>query len=74
MFGYSSLENTIDQLNIVIKEAIDHGGDDGGAYFCNKENLIKEMRKLIEIWDVAFALKIIENDDYPRIEIMKYND
>jgi hypothetical protein len=34
----------IERINIIIKEAIEHGGDSGGAYFSNSEVLIKEMK------------------------------
>lgn len=34
----------IQRINGIIKEAIEHGGDSGGAYFSNGEGLIKEMK------------------------------
>lgn len=34
-------------INKIINEAIDHGGDSGGAYYCNREGLIKEMSDLL---------------------------
>lgn len=30
-------------LNNLIKEAVDHGGDAGGPYFCNKKCMIDAM-------------------------------
>lgn len=30
-------------MNNIIAEAIEHGGDSGGAYYSNRDGLIKEM-------------------------------
>ena len=34
----------INKINSMIKEAIEHGGDSGGAYFSNEEALTREMK------------------------------
>lgn len=36
-----------DHINKIIREAIDHGGDSGGAYFTNREKLKSAMGQLI---------------------------
>lgn len=36
-------ERQIVLLNKLIEESIDHGGDAGGPYFCNKESVIDAM-------------------------------
>ena len=52
-------DNQIAALNEVIKQAIDHGGDAGGPYFCNKVSLLESMKHLAEIsglqnYDIKF--------------------
>ena len=36
-------EDLVKHINRIIQEAIEHGGDDGGAYFCNAEGLKESM-------------------------------
>ena len=42
----NQIDLEVDIINNIIKTAIDHGGDIGGPYFSNKENLIQS----IEFW------------------------
>lgn len=34
----------IERINSMIDEAIQHGGDSGGAYFCNRDGLVNSMK------------------------------
>lgn len=34
-------------MNNIIAEAIEHGGDSGGAYYSNRDRLIKAMHNLL---------------------------
>jgi hypothetical protein len=34
-------------MNNIIAEAIEHGGDSGGAYYSNRDGLIMEMSNLL---------------------------
>lgn len=48
MSDYISISKNVlvDYLNQIIKESVAHGGDIGGAYFTNEENLVNEMMRL----------------------------
>lgn len=37
----------IERINNIIQEAIEHGGDVGGAYYSNRDGLIREMRHFL---------------------------
>lgn len=39
----------IGEINSLIEEAIVHGGDSGGAYFNNEEDLIKAMKRFLRM-------------------------
>ena len=39
-------EFLVQLVNDVVKEAIRHGGDSGGAYFTNHKNLFRELTDL----------------------------
>lgn len=34
----------VEKLNDIIREAIEHGGDRGGAYFSNRDGLVNAMK------------------------------
>ena len=53
-------------LNKIIEEAITHGGDDGGAYFINQDNLITEIKAFLR-WTGLDKYLIVYNDDYPML-------
>ena len=69
----------VEQMNRVIVEAIDHGGDDG-PYFMNYEGLRKEVRSLalmigvdlIEAYDVTIEKDIIVPRLKPKYAREKY--
>lgn len=60
----SNLHIFKDYLNKIIEEAIIHGGDYGGAYFINKEELISEIKRFL-IWTGLNKYLIVYEDDYP---------
>jgi hypothetical protein len=60
----------INRINDIIEEAIDHGGDSGGAYFCNRDGLVKAMRELLAWTGLDNAVGIVcENGGYMRFYI-----
>lgn len=40
-------DRLIERVNKIITEAIEHGGDSGGAYFSNRDGLIHEMKRFL---------------------------
>lgn len=38
----------VKKINSMLDEAISHGGDSGGAYYSNRDGLIKEMRDFLK--------------------------
>ena len=61
----------INKLNIIIQNAIDHGGDYGGPYFSCPDDLYKSIISLLEYIDKEHQLEVTwENDDldYPIIK------
>ena len=55
-------EKLVEDLNSLIKEAIDHGGDSGGPYYSNPDDLINATNKILKtleldneyiaVWDI----------------------
>lgn len=41
-------EKLVEDLNSLIKEAIDHGGDLGGPYYSNPDDLINATNKILK--------------------------
>jgi hypothetical protein len=37
----------MEKINRIIAEAIEHGGDCGGAYFSNRDGLVDEMKDFL---------------------------
>lgn len=46
--------DVIDLINKVIEEAIYHGGDPGGPYFCNEKRLEEAVRELSEALECSY--------------------
>ena len=57
----------IELLNSVISEAIDHGGDTGGPYYCNQDGLARAMFRLRDWSGLRDELGIL-NDDGGRLQ------
>lgn len=74
----------IDLINNIIRQAVYHGGDAGGAYFSNETKLIKAISQWLSykgIYRETFfktTEKVCEGSDYeatipPRIEVKKHD-
>ena len=63
-------EEIINKLNIIIQNAIDHGGDDGGPYFSCADDLYNSITSLLEDIDKEHQLQVTweDNLDYPIIK------
>lgn len=63
-------DNTLDifceWMNNIIEAAIIHGGDAGGAYCCNQEELERHIQILIN-WLGLQEKVIIYRDDFPKL-------
>lgn len=55
-------------LNNLIRAAIDHGGDYGGPYFCNPEELEKAMDALCKMTLLTWKWTHTDRKDYPEFE------
>ena len=53
-------EYEIKLINKIIFEAIKHGGDSGGPYFTNEDNLISSINKLLDIECIADKYEVQE--------------
>lgn len=55
----------VEIINELVEESILHGGDPGGPYYCNEENVIEQLNKLIEYCGLTEYK--IESGDIPKI-------
>ena len=46
MFDDTNKKILVEHINSIIDEAVEHGGDSGGAYCTNREGLLEAMRHL----------------------------
>ena len=67
-------EKLVININTIIKEAISHGGDPGGAYFCNKDGLHKSIEKFMSDagLDENYGIVWEYNDEFPVITPKEY--
>ena len=59
-------EKFLDWVNEIISEAIEHGGDSGGAYFSNKEGLLNTMKQFLRWSGLHNTYGIMYEDGWPR--------
>lgn len=59
------LDNLLKYLNEVIETSIYHGGDVGGPYYTNKEELNDSIQKLIDFLNLN--CQVVWEDDIPKI-------
>lgn len=52
----------IDYLNRIISEAIEHGGDSGGAYFTNRDGLVNAMKFFLKWTGLEKTVGIMDCD------------
>lgn len=62
-----TLEIFIEFLNKIIEEAIFHGGDPGGAYYCNKEGLIKSIEQMLTWLSIKDKIVIYDRERTPKL-------
>ncbi len=55
-----------DHFNEIIEQAIIHGGDTGGAYCCNEEELLKVISRFLS-WMGLDEYLTIYKDDFPKL-------
>ena len=52
-------QEIIDKLNIVIENAIDHGGDSGGNYYMCPDSLYDSIINLLEVIDPEHKTEVV---------------
>lgn len=62
----------IEKLNRIIAEAIDHGGDNGGAYYTNRDRLIRAMRDLLKWTGMDKTVGIMDDGEVPRFFLKRH--
>lgn len=67
MKDYASLCESVmmEYINEIIEEAVSHGGDEGGAYFTNMDNLVSKMRDF-RTWAGLDEYKICVVNEIPK--------
>jgi hypothetical protein len=75
---YELKEDVLDifceRINEIIKEAVVHGGDIGGIYCINQEDLEKSIKRFLD-WTGLNKYVVIYKDDIPSlIEKSKISD
>lgn len=63
-----SLKDLVSRLNEVIEESIAHGGDSGGAYFCNWHGFMRAVSSLLQLIDKGNEL-VLTVDKYEDAKI-----
>lgn len=72
IYDIVDFELFIDNLNQVIEEAITHGGDSGGAYFCNFDKLLSAIQCILMELQIEKKVKIVVYDEgYIKLEVKK---
>lgn len=67
-----SLKDLVSRVNDVIKESIAHGGDSGGAYFCNWDGFISAVTNLLYLIDKDHELVlVVDRNEDAKIEFKK---
>lgn len=56
----SWLNKMVKGVNAIIEEAVEHGGDAGGAYLTNHDGLRLAMETFIRALDIANYVEIVE--------------
>ena len=59
-------EKVIEWVNKIIHEAIEHGGDSGGAYFSNKECLVNTMKHFLRCFNLHNNFGIMDENGWLR--------
>lgn len=66
---FNSIEEQINILNSIIEACVNHGGDVGGAYFSNAEEVEEAINLWLEKIDLSERYKVITKEakgkDFP---------
>ena len=54
-----NLDKEMEALSNIINEAIIHGGDIGGPYFCNEKNLIESIQTYLSLRGLDSEFEIV---------------
>ena len=52
-----NIEKHIEILNNLIYESVEHGGDAGGAYYSNTENVLKAINEYLKVNKYEWSVK-----------------
>ena len=63
----TAVNKEIETLNEVLNAAIEHGGDAGGPYFCNKEELQESIMRYLTVRGLNDEYIVINTDHWPKI-------
>lgn len=62
----------IEKLNRIIAEAIYHGGDAGGAYYTNRDDLIHAIRDLLRWTGMHETVGIMDDGMVPQLFLKRH--
>ena len=68
----TQVHKEVDALNRLIEEAIYHGGDSGGPYLCNKDDLEKAIKNYLDVTGLDYVTDVYwKNEDDPLLIVNK---
>lgn len=67
-------EQEIKLINMIIEEAVFHGGDRGGAYFSNEKDLVKCMEKYLKETNLDNAFCVTISEHIPHFAKKDYDE
>jgi hypothetical protein len=62
-----TLEVFIELLNKIIEEAVSHGGDPGGPYYCYPEELKKAIKDFLIWLSIEDKVVIYDSENIPKL-------
>ena len=63
----TTINEEIEALNRILEAAVEHGGDPGGPYFCNEEDLEKCIMRYLIARRLDDEYIIMDSKHYPKI-------
>ena len=70
------IEKHIEILNNLIYESVEHGGDSGGAYYSNTENVLKAINEYLKFFHLedscVVKTKTEPNEDWLSFDITPF--
>ena len=63
----TTINEEIETLNKILEAAVEHGGDSGGPYFCNEEDLEKSIMRYLIARRLDDEYIITDSSHYPKI-------